>query len=222
MVAVATQMPREIALMCERMAHSIIDKNNLAVAMKINDIEPMDLISAGLERAVVVWPKYDASRGTQPQTLLHLAIERGMRDFIKREESQQRRKNGLAWEMGGSKKPQPKDNICPLAERLRRAYNCAKREYCDKYRQGRRLHDTPQLVAIAALMAHESLSCRECARLFATRADLREILRMNHLPSYNTIWKARKLLNKVVTTTADKTTEVVTEIDPDFAEVVTL
>ncbi len=211
MVAInPVKMPRHIAEMCERMAYDIIDKENFHVAMKINQIEMMDLVSAGLERAVVFWPKFDPSRGNQPQTPLHLAIERGMRDFIKKEESQTRRKNGLAWEMGGDQCPK-EDEGRLLADWLQRVYEAAKKAYVGgRFNQGRRLHEAPQLVAIAHLMKHEGLSCRACARLLASRDDLKAVLRIKQLPSYRWIWGAAKLLEKVVTLDAQISPEVVT------------
>lgn len=221
-VPTRNQMPRHIAEMCDRMARAMVD-DKFEVQMKMNDIDRLDLIGAGLQRAVEFWPKFDASRGNQPQTPLHLAIERGMKDFIKKEESQQRRKAGLAWEMGGKKAPVkevPKED--GLVALLTRIFNVAKREHMNKYTQGRRLHTTPQLVAIAVFMDDQCLGCRECARLFAAREDLRNVLRMKHLPSYNAIWGSKKLYDKVVTEPAPKPAEVVTLNDPKIGEVVTL
>ncbi len=211
------QMPRAVAEMCERLAGSIIEKkSDIQSNMLKYELERMDVIAAGVTGAMKVWQKFDAARGNQPQTFLHRPIENGMRDFIRRERSQQERRDGLAWEMGGGRKPEKVDKKAvknaELADWLRGAFNAAKRlTIPGRFKQGRRRHEPPQLVAIAHLVNHEGLTFRGCARLLANREDLRGILGLKHLPSYNAIWKAMKLAENVVTETPDKPAEVVTE-----------
>lgn len=194
--------PFDYAL-AERLAGKIIDSTDAHTVMEMLGLERMDLVSEGVTRAFRDWDKFDPAKA-QPQTFMHPRINAGIFDYLRKEGSQDRRIKGMA----GLNPRGDKDR--ELCDWLKEVYEAAKRTYISpRHRQGRRLHAAPQIAAIADLMRHLQLSCRGCARLLATREDIRDVLHLKSLPSYRWIWEASKLAN-VVTYDAEIGAEVVT------------
>lgn len=201
----AAQMPRAIAEMCERLAGDIIQSTEADSVTKMLGLEHMDVVAAGVQGAVKAWPKFDPSRNIQPQTFLYRPIHSAIFDYLRKEGSATRRVVDFA--NGGKIKA---DKARDLVDWLNDVYEAAKRVYvASRFRQGRRAHSAPQLVALARLMEHEKLSCRGCAKLLATREDLRDVLKLKRLPYYSTLSRAASLL-KVATGTTENTAEVAT------------
>ncbi len=194
--------------LAERLAGDIIEKTEAHSVMEMLELERLDLVSEGIARAVRDWPTFNPTKA-QPQTFLYMSIRAGIFDYLRREGSQSRRVQAFA--AGGTVK---QDKSRELADWLADVYAAAKRMYgASHLRQGRRLHEAPQLIAVAALMEHEQLSSRGCARLLATRDELRAILRMDRLPHWTWINKARKLAKRcaqVATQTPSTPPEVAT------------
>ncbi len=196
----AQVFPHELA---ERLAGKIIEDTDAHTVMAMLGLERMDLISEGIGNALKDWHKFDPSK-SQPQTFLHPRINAGIFNYLRKEGSQSRRIRAFG---GQEAKP---DKNRELIDWLEEVYEASKRVYVSgRLRQGRRTHDAPRLVAIARLMEHLHLSCRECARLLAKREDIRSVLKLQHIPYYSTINRAASLL-KVATATAISTPEVAT------------
>lgn len=188
-----SQMPREIAEMCERLAGKIVTD---IATHGVDEDDRIDAIEAGMLAAVKGWPQFDAARGWQPQTFLYPKIKNAMIDFFRRRTSYEKRFDHS--ETHRSVTDSAPDKHQQEAAWLADVYYSAKQNYVKQKGVNRgRTYPMPQAVAIATLMRIKNIGCRECARLLAARDDLRAVLKLKGVPHYSTLSRAASLFDKL-------------------------
>ncbi len=158
-------------------------------------LEEDDVISEGITAAFKDWntyqPIYQGKKIT-PQTFIVQRANSGIFNFLRKSGSQHRAEQGR---MGLSPR---RDKARELCDWLKDVYDAAKQVYVDPKLNARRTFAMPQTIAIGSLMQREELSCRGCARLLASRDDLRAVLKLgDRVPHWRSLANARTIVVKV-------------------------
>lgn len=193
MVVQAEQMPRETAVMCERIAADVF---NQIAPYGMDQDDRLDAISAGVTAAVRGYPQFDSAKA-QATTFLYPKIKNAMIDFLRSRTRYEKRLDRS--ETRRSVTDSAPDEHQQEATWLKEVYHSAKKKYVkDKGVNRGRTYPMPQAVAIAVLMQANGLSCRGTARLLAARDDLQAALGLKGIPHYSTLSRAASLFDKLI------------------------